>query len=64
MASNDKLRRTPPPEGLRAWPWRNQPSSEIAKVTPNMAHAIREPVDALSIKQRERNRCRLQFVRF
>ncbi len=63
-ASNDKLVSAPPPAGLSFEPWRKQLEAEIAKVTPNYVCAITKRVDALSIKQRVRNRCRLQCARF
>jgi hypothetical protein len=63
-ASNDKLTHAPPPACLIPERWRKPLRNETAKVTPGSRSAVIYGSDALSIKQRERNRCRLQFARF
>ena len=63
-ASSDKLTHAPPPAVLSSAPWRKQRQTEVAKVTPGFRCATASGSDALSIKQRVRNRCRLQFARF
>ena len=63
-ASSDKLTHAPPPADLSLMRWRKPHKPEVAIVTPGSYCATASRSDALSIKQRVRNRCRLQFARF
>lgn len=62
--SNDKMSNAPPPACLSLRRWRKPTKTEIAKVTQDIYCAITGRAYALSIKQRVRNRCRLQVARF